>query len=291
MENINENVERRRKKKKGFPVISTLIIIGCAVVMAVALYNIIKIKLEYKHISDTNNSIISAIVKEEKPAAENAPPPSYNTDLGFSYDHNAALSMNNDTKALFYMPSTSSKLPVVQAKDNDYYLHRDFYGNYSRGGTLFIEAEIREAMAANYVIIYGHHMNDNSMFTPNNNYKDEVFYRKNGNDVFYLLTGDGVKKYKIFSVFNVEPTNESVYSINYSPEQLKARAEKWKSMSKYDTGVDISNARQVVALSSCEATNYNYRLVIMGTLVEESPYKNLGATSVVTETPAENSNQ
>ena len=278
--NLKTNVERRKKKKKRFPIISTLIIIACAVVMAISLYNIIKIKLEYKHISDTNNSIVAAVIKEDSTKT-----PKYNTDLGFSYDHNAALNINPDTKALFYMPSVSSKLPVVQGPDDDYYLHRDFYGNYSRGGTLFIEAQIKNALAANYVLIYGHHMNDNSMFTPNNNYKDENFYKQPGNDVFYLLTGDGVRKYKIFSVFNVDPTNESVYSINYSEDQIAKLAKEWKSKSKYDTGVDVSNAKQVVTLSSCEATDYNYRLVVMGTLVEESPYKKLGQTSIVTETP------
>lgn len=261
---MKNNLKIKKNKKRNL--ILNLIIIACLVVCAFSVYQIIKIKLEYKHISDTNKTINASLIKEETP----------NNALDFSYDHEEALKINKDAKGFLYMPANNMRLPIVQAADNDFYLHRDFYCNYSRGGTLFIDKAVKDGINANYVIIYGHHMNDGSMLTPNNNYKDEKFYKTGTNDIFYILTPNSIRKYKIFAVFNVDPYvddefSNSVYSTNYSKEQLKKYAPLWKSHSFYDTGVDVSNINQVVMLSSCEATDYRYRLVVMGTLIEEVP--------------------
>ena len=87
-------------------------------------------------------------------------------DEGFKYDHEAALKINPDAKGMYRNDATETLLPIVQRlHDDEYYLHRGFDGEYSRGGTLFIAGDIEEGLDASHVIIYGHHMNDDSMFT------------------------------------------------------------------------------------------------------------------------------
>ncbi len=257
---------RRRRRRKA-PVIAILVIIGCAIVLVIALVNIFRLQGEYKHVAEVNKKAVESITEPAK------------IDDGggeqkeeFKYNHEAALKINTDAKGMYRNDGTQTLLPVVQRPDDDdHYLHLGFDGEYSRGGTLFIAGEIKEGLDASHVIIYGHHMNDDSMFTKNNNYKDEDFYRQGTNDTFYIYTPDVLREYKIFAVYNSDPDGP-VYTINMNEEELKQFALECAERSMYNTGVDISKASQIVTLSSCEATDYNYRLVVQGVLVKETPY-------------------
>ena len=255
---------RRRRRRKA-SIIAIIIIIACSVVLAIALFNIFKLQGEYKHVAEVNKKAVEAIT-------EPATGESGEVKEEFKYNHEAALIVNPDAKGMYRNDATETLLPVVQRLgDDDYYLHLGFDGEYSRGGTLFIAGEIKEGLDASHVIIYGHHMNDDSMFTKNNNYKDEDYYRQEGNDTFYIYTPDVLREYKIFAVYNSDPDGP-VYTINMNEEEIKQFALECAERSLYNTGVDISNASQIVTLSSCEATDYNYRLVVQGVLVKETPY-------------------
>ncbi len=267
-ESTPEEPVKKKKKRSALPFI--LIIIGCAAVLVFALYNIISTQLEYKHSSDLTNNVIDAVVKTE-PTEEN------NTDQekenSFEYDHQAALAMNPDAKGLIYIPANDIKLPIVQKLDdasNEYYLHKGFDGNYSRAGTVYIDTNIKEGLEARHVILYGHHMGDGTMFSDNDLYRDADFYKQPGNDVFYIYTPETVQEYKIFSVYTPEATGDT-YTINFgSDDELQEYAKKWKSYSFYDTGVDVSKAKRIVTLSSCDIqTGYKLRLVVQGVLVGE----------------------
>lgn len=60
--------------------------------------------------------------------------------------------------------------PVVY-RDNAYYLHRDFYGNQSGHGTLFIDEENWHYDTDPYRILYGHQFDDGTMFSGLKRYK------------------------------------------------------------------------------------------------------------------------
>lgn len=53
--------------------------------------------------------------------------------------------------------------PVMQNEDDKYYLHRDFYGNDSKYGCLYVREQADLDAGTNF-IIYGHNMKDGSMF-------------------------------------------------------------------------------------------------------------------------------
>ncbi len=249
-----------KKGKKG-TIIAILVIIGAGIALVIALVNILMLQGEYRHVQEINESAVAAITETQQEG-----------DKEFKYNHEEALKINKDAKGMYRNDATGTLLPVVQRlKDDEYYLHLGFDGEYSRGGTLFISGDIERGLDANHVIIYGHHMNDGSMLTRNNDYKDADFYRQGTNDTFYIYTPNVLREYRIFAVYNSDPSGP-VYTINMNEEELKVYAGECKQRSIYDTGVDVSKAGQIVTLSSCEATDYNYRLVVQGVLVKETPY-------------------
>lgn len=188
----------------------------------------------------------------------------------YSYDHETALSINSDTQGLLYMESLSIQLPVVQGTDNSYYLKHLIDGTYNSCGTLFIDANIEDGINASHVIIYGHHLNNGSMFSNFTEYTDQSFYETEGNDVFYLFTDEYVRQYTIYTIYYTETQSEA-FQYNFSSlELLRSYGELTKSWSFYDTGVDISQAEQIVTLSTCSVSYHTTtRLLISGVLTAE----------------------
>ena len=73
------------------------------------------------------------------------------------------LAVNPDYKGWLTVYGTTATGPVVQGETNDTYLRTDIYGEHSIPGTLFLDERCDTKQHGN-LIIYGHKMNDGTMF-------------------------------------------------------------------------------------------------------------------------------
>lgn len=98
--------------------------------------------------------------------------------------------------------------PVMQRKgDSEYYLHRNFDGNYSFYGTPFLDS--RCTLDSDNCIIYGHNINGGRMFGKLHAYADENYYRKYPEICF--RAGEDRRSYGIVSVIQTT-TSSPVYA-------------------------------------------------------------------------------
>ena len=186
----------------------------------------------------------------------------------FDYDHEKLLSINSDAIGYLYLPASNTRLPLVQGSDNDYYLNHSFDGTNNSSGCVFEDYRIKDGISSTNVILYGHHMKNDGMFAPLKYYQNQNHYNTEGNDVFYLYTGNRIIQYKIFSVHIDEPISPT-YTFNFpNVASLREYAAEMKDLSMYDTGVDVSNATQIVTLSTCTATG-DKRIIVQGMYVGE----------------------
>ena len=74
------------------------------------------------------------------------------------------LSINSDFMGWLQIPGSNIDYPFVRSKDNADYLKRDFYGNYSESGTLFMDYRNLGNFNDQHTLIYGHNMKNKSMF-------------------------------------------------------------------------------------------------------------------------------
>jgi sortase B len=108
------------------------------------------------------------------------------------------------------------------------------------------------------------------MFGKLSKYESEDFYSKDMNPLFFIYTEDKIMMYRIFSVHICEPTDAETYSFNFSDNaSLQEYADKMKSLSIYDTSVDISDVSQVITLSTC-TDDLSQRLVVQAKYVNEA---------------------
>lgn len=178
---------------------------------------------------------------------------------------------NNDTVGWIRIDGTNLDYPVVQRKDEkDYYLKRNFEGQASDYGAIYVQ-ETCDLLTSDNVVIYGHNMKDGSMFAALHGYKDKDFFEAHPIIQFDTLTQR--RTYQIVSVFLIS----SVADHPFKYHQFIRAADKLefdtfmlncRTYQLYDTGVDAQYGDKLITLSTCEYSNLNGRLVVVAKLVE-----------------------
>ena len=162
-------------------------------------------------------------------------------------DFASLQAINTDTAAWLVMPGIDISLPVVQATDNETYLHKGFDGSDSPEGCLFFGASGQEGDI--YRVIYGHNLHTGSMFSGLLNYRDGEFYLQN--PTFTLYTPDETQTYRIFSCHTATDM-EDLYDTNRTAgEEYDAFLQRLSTISEYNTGVEVPSGAQVLTLSTC----------------------------------------
>ena len=103
-------------------------------------------------------------------------------------DFQLLKTQNPDTVAWLHIPETNIDYPIVQAEDNETYLYRNFFGEESREGAVFLDFETPETLDGRNNVIYGHHMKDGTMFRDIARFKDPEYFKSHQN--FQIYTPD-----------------------------------------------------------------------------------------------------
>ncbi|MGN0460929.1 MAG: class B sortase, partial [Ruminococcus sp.] len=133
------------------------------------------------------------------------------------------IAMNSECFGWISIAGTNINYPVMHTPSNPQkYLNRNFYGEYSYSGTPFLDA--RCSADSTNLIIYGHHMNNGTMFADLCNYTDYSYFTEHPTVV--LETKDGVFLYSVFSVMKVK--SDDVW-YKFLTTDLDKTYEKWVS--------------------------------------------------------------
>lgn len=184
----------------------------------------------------------------------------------FRIDWKKLLSMNPDTVAWLKSEDTPINYPIVQGKDNDYYLHRLFNGEYNIKGTLFVDYQIKKPFRAFNTIVYGHLMKDGSMFKSLSKYDNMEYY--NEHKSMLLSTPDKNYTLKIFAMAKIVAGSD-LYKIDFIDDSEKQQyINKVMNVSKINTGVKVTPKDRLVMMSTCTTDLNEDRFVVYGKLVE-----------------------
>lgn len=176
--------------------------------------------------------------------------------------------INNDFVGWLNIPGTVIDYPVMQCDDNEYYLNHDFYGKKDRYGCLFVKDYADIDTPDTNFIIYGHNMNDGSMFGELDNYSQKSYYTKHPTLSFDTLYEN--RSYEIISVFlsKVYDNDESAFKYYEfynadTEEEFLNFYDNIMSMSIYDTGVTAEYGDTFITLSTCAYHEEDGRLVVV----------------------------
>lgn len=179
---------------------------------------------------------------------------------------------NNDLVGWLSIEGMKIDYPVMQNEDDEYYLHRDYYGKDSKYGCLYVREQADLDDGTNFVI-YGHNMKDGSMFGDLDLYLDESFYKEHPVISFDTLYEE--RAYEIVAVFRSQVYSEDDDVFKYyhfyeadTREEFADFYDNIKALSLYDTGVDAEFGDTFLTLSTCAYHVKDGRFVVVAKRVE-----------------------
>lgn len=178
----------------------------------------------------------------------------------------ALIEVNPDVIGWIYSPDTTINYPVVQGNDNAYYLKHLADGTENRNGCPFLDVQNRPDFTDDNSIIYGHHMQNGTMFASISWYEDQSYYDEH--PMMYLMTPEAAYRIELFSGY-ITTMDSSAYmqtfgSIREHTDWLKEVS----GRSDFRANLEISAYDRVITLSTCAYRFENARYVLHGKLVE-----------------------
>ena len=188
-------------------------------------------------------------------------------------DWDALTAANPDTVGWIYVPNTTVNYPIVQGGDNNYYLYRDFDGNegwLAEIGSVFLDSENSPEWDDQSVFVYGHHLNDGSMFAPIAQIDSQE--RFDECRTVYIMTPHGNAKLRSYSYVHFPGYAPFVELTFDTREKFTEYIQDKMDRSEYDPGdvPEASRIGQSVALSTCDNSYVEDGRYVMFCYVEKT---------------------
>lgn len=272
-----ENVSTAKKS----PLFAVLCALMCVAIVACSLLSAFSI----------NSYLNSAATPEDQPPADNTNTgfnlystmvPKYKTTqypAGIPQQLVKAYSVNNDVVGWLHIPGTNVNTPIVQSKDNNYYLRYNFYGTNTKYGTAYIDYRCKKNTLSTNTVIYGHNMPSGTHFYDVHRYEDIEWYKKHPTITYTTL--NGTYTFLVYTAFYSTGSikNNGGYFFNYiypnmGPVSMAGYIEQIKQRAIYTTGIDLKSSDRIITLSTCTHSldaacgmDIDGRLVVVGRLL------------------------
>ncbi len=181
---------------------------------------------------------------------------------------------NQDFVGYLSADAVNLSLPVVQANNDEEYLKKNFYGQTTKYGCPFVTHLNNIDPLDMNTVIFGHHMNNNTIFGTLDAYKKIDGFRKAPVITFNTLYKD--YKWKIIAAFitnayGKDDVNDYVFPYYFtslsSYEKYSSYLNELAQRSLYDTGVDVVPTDRILTLSTCSHEFEDARFVVVARLV------------------------
>lgn len=242
------------------PLIILLVFILCA-----SSYYLISNLLKDKKENDEFKDLEQIIIQNQNDENENLKEEKSDTTNYTNLDLNSLKIENKDLIGWIKIDNSNINYPVMQ--NGNYYLRRNFYKNYSKLGTPYL-ADYCNIKTSDILTIFGHHINQGYMFADLLKYQNYDYYKSHKYIKFYTIedyqTIENI--YEVCFAFKVKAQNYSYYSYTrfYDENDLKEFVENCQRLSFYNTDTIFDYGNQFIALSTCEYSQDNGRMIVIG---------------------------
>lgn len=253
------------RKKKGGP--WRVVFWVALVVFVVALIALGVIAFSYWQGQDKYNTVAAAAFEEPADIEATAL-----SDVVIDWD--ALRAINPDTVGWVYVPGTMVNYPIVHTDNDDKYLHTDFLGEenwLASYGAIFLSAANTADFSDANNIVYGHHMNDGSMFAQFADFRDADTFNKHR--TVYIFTPERNYKLSTFSLLVVN-ANDPLAQTSFSDAaelQTYLQDKAARSVVSPDPAASIEGIEKLFAFVTCaDYSATNERIVLFAGVADSA---------------------
>ena len=179
-------------------ILAGIVLVGALAVLGIILYG-------YLHGTQVYDDIASHAVLEADATLE---------DMTIDWDY--LRSQNKDTVGWIIVPGTSINYPIVQGSSDEEYLYQDFThdeGLIVHKGSIFLHFENKPDFSDDANFIFGHNMNDNTMFAHLRDMTEADEFNKTRD--IYVLTPERNYHARTFAIDVVANTDVELLEMNF----------------------------------------------------------------------------
>lgn len=242
------NNKLKKDNKSKYKILAFIILVCILIISGIIISMLFKDYPEYQEVAETQEKVIDEVVEDVSDDNED-----------ISIEWNKLKSINEDVIAWIVIPDTNIDYPIVQGDNDNQYLHRSIYGKYSKGGTIFVEANNIVPFEDVNTIIYGHNLMNNKMFSDLRRYTNKK-YAESHNIVYIYLPNGEKREYKVVSFHKVKADDVNIY--NPYVENVSDYKEYMMKNNKISSEYQERTGDKVITLSTCTNGNDNERYVL-----------------------------
>lgn len=173
--------------------------------------------------------------------------------------------LNGDGAAWLTSPGTTIDYPVVQGKDNDYYLNHLSDGSPNDIGAIFLDYRNKPDFTEEISIIYGHHITLGRMFSPLSSYKEQRYYDEHPRMILY--TSEKTYEVELFAG-NILSGREGFPLSFGSRREKKEWIQDIIRKSTFQSGITPEKDDRILILCTCSYEFSNARYAVFGKLTQ-----------------------
>jgi len=217
-------------------------------------------------------TIKPTIIPTPTPSIKNTPGPTMTKGPDVNESFIDLLQINKDVVGWISIPGTHIDYPVLQGDDNAFYLKRDIYKKKTRAASIFMDYRNNIVTLSKNTIIYGHNLDDGTMFSDLVDYVDDKvrydFIKQYNIIIFNSIYKD--MRFEVFSAY-VENVDDFQYlQTNFKDENdFMSYIDTVINLSLINTKVKINPSDKIITLSTCNHWFLNSRTVIHARLITD----------------------
>jgi len=175
-------------------------------------------------------------------------------------DINPFIKYNQNTIGALSVPGTYIYYPICSSEDNKTELERNYSDFHSAHGVIFLDMTNNKNFNDLSTVIYGHNMNDGSMFKDLNKYMKRKGYIDD-NSLLFITTKDKITAYKTVSASYVKYNDRTYRQTQF--ESFEQFTDYYKSiiMDSRIISSEVPTQNNVVELVTCNSGG-QYRTVV-----------------------------
>lgn len=259
-------IQKDSGKKRKSNALLVILVVLLLLVIAVCGYRLWSGRRDYRMEKRVHEKLVKKYRPERK--AEDVPfsPTAQNEDEDSSNPTIIQLCADYpDAVGWLTIPGTDIDHPFVYSKDNRDYLHKNIDGTYLYAGTVFMDCHCSRDFSSQNTTLYGHNMNNGSMFHTLGNFKTQEFFDKHTEAYIYLP--DRTLTLDIFAAVITDASEENML---YNRDLSDGYLDYVQQNAMFFRDPSLTEQTQLVTLSTCTYEFDGARMVLICTIRDDT---------------------